>query len=84
MQHRKQGHTQAFAAALVANLIDSGLFSATALVQLLQLAKRELDLLVAMAHLENYRVLVIDDISNGKKTEADTPILFELIAHDPT
>ncbi|WP_299582893.1 hypothetical protein [uncultured Microbulbifer sp.] len=68
MQPRKQGHTQAFAAALVANLIDSGirvkLFSATALVQLLQLAKRELDLLVAMAHLENYWVLVIDDISN--------------------
>lgn len=73
------------ATALAANLIDSGvrvkLFSATALVQLLQQAKRELDLLAAMTRLDKYRVLVIDDIGYVKKTEAETSVLFELIAH---
>lgn len=73
------------AAALAANLIDSGvrvkLFSATALVQLLQQAKRELGLLEAMTRLDKYRVLVIDDIGYVKKTEAETSVLFELIAH---
>jgi DNA replication protein DnaC len=73
------------AAALAANLIDAGvrvkLFSAIALVQLLQQAKQALELQAAMTRLDKYRVLIIDDIGYVKKTEAETSVLFELIAH---
>ena len=73
------------AAALAANLIDSGirvkLFSAIALVQHLQQAKEALELQVAMTRLDKYRVLIIDDIGYVKKTEAETSVLFEFIAH---
>ena len=73
------------AAALAANLIDSGirvkLFSAIALVQHLQQAKEALELQAAMMRLDKYRVLLIDDIGYVKKTEAETSVLFEFIAH---
>ena len=52
-----------------------------ALVQSLQQAKRDLDLLTALTRLDKYQVLVIDDIGYVKKTDAETHVLFEFIAH---
>lgn len=73
------------AAALGLHLIEKGLrvraFSATALVQNLQQAKRDLDLMTVMTRLDKYRVLILDDIGYVKKTDAETHVLFEFIAH---
>jgi len=57
------------------------LFPAIALVQHLQQAKRDLDLMAAMTRLDKYRVVIIDDIGYVKKTDAETQVLFEFIAH---
>jgi len=73
------------AAALATQLIEQNVrvkwFSAVALVQSLQQAKRELDLMTTMTRLDKYQVLVIDDIGYVKKTDAETQVLFEFIAH---
>ena len=73
------------AAALVYQLIEQNVrvkwFSAVALVQSLQQAKRDLELMTAMTRLDKYQVLVIDDIGYVKKTDAETQVLFEFIAH---
>ena len=73
------------AAALGIHLIEQGIrtkwMSATALVQLLQQAKKELDLMTAMTRLDKYRVLIIDDIGYVRKTDSETQVLFEFIAH---
>lgn len=73
------------AAALGLHLIEHGVrvkwMAATALVQLLQHAKKELDLMTVMTRLDKYRVLIIDDIGYIKKTDAETQVLFEFIAH---
>jgi DNA replication protein DnaC len=70
--------------ALGHQLIEQGvrckLFPAIALVQHLQQAKRDLDLMTAMTRLDKYRV-IIDDIGYVKKTDAETQVLFEFIAH---
>mgnify|MGYP006437129793 FL=1 len=71
--------------ALGHKLIEQGvrckLFPAIGLVQLLQQAKRDLDLMAAMTRLDKYRVIIIDDIGYVKKTDAETHVLFEFIAH---
>jgi DNA replication protein DnaC len=73
------------AAALGLHLIEQGVrvkwLQATALVQLLQQAKRDLDLMAVMSKLDKYRVLIIDDIGYVKKTDSETQVLFEFIAH---
>jgi len=73
------------AAALASQLIEQNVrvkwFSAVALVQSLQQAKRDLDLMTIMTRLDKYQVLVIDDIGYVKKTDAETQVLFEFIAH---
>lgn len=73
------------AAALGHHLIEQGIrvkwFSATDLVQKLQQAKQELDLMTFMSRLDKYRVLIIDDIGYVKKTDSETQVLFEFIAH---
>ncbi len=73
------------AAALGHFLIEQGIrvkwIAATALVQLLQQAKQELDLMGAMTKLDKYRVMIIDDIGYVKKTDSETQVLFEFIAH---
>lgn len=73
------------AAALGLQLIEQGIrvkwIPATALVQHLQQAKKELDLMTAMTRLDKYRVLIIDDIGYVKKTDSETQALFEFIAH---
>lgn len=66
-------------------LIEQGVrvrFStATALVQSLQQAKAELQLAHALVKLDKYAVLIVDDIGYVKKSEQETQVLFELIAH---
>lgn len=73
------------AAALGIHLIEQGVrvkwLQATALVQLLQQARQELDLMAVMSKLDKYRVLIIDDIGYVKKTDSETQVLFEFIAH---
>lgn len=55
--------------------------TATALVQTLQQAKLNLQLPQALSKLDRYDLLVIDDLGYVKKSEAETSVLFELIAH---
>ncbi len=53
----------------------------TALVQELQLARQQLRLEDALEKLDKYRVIILDDFGYVKKTEQETHVLFELIAH---
>lgn len=56
-------------------------FGATALVQQLQAAKLQLQLPQFLTKLDRFDLLVIDDLGYVKKSEAETSVLFELIAH---
>jgi DNA replication protein DnaC len=73
------------AAALGHHLIEHGVrvkwLSASELVQQLQKAKQELDLMAWMTRLDKYPVLIIDDIGYVKKSDGETQVLFEFIAH---
>jgi len=53
----------------------------TALVQELQLARTQLRLEDALQKLDKYRALILDDFGYVKKSEQETQVLFELIAH---
>lgn len=70
------------AAALAAQWIEQNArvkwFLAVALVQSLQQAKRDLDLMTAMTRLDKYQVLVIDDIGYVRKTDAETQVCVNL------
>ena len=52
----------------------------TDLVQRLQLARRELGLEAAITRLDKYQLLILDDIAYVTKDQAETSVLFELIA----
>ena len=52
----------------------------TDLVQRLQVARRELALEHAIAKLDRYDLLILDDITYVTKDQAETSVLFELIA----
>jgi DNA replication protein DnaC len=73
------------AAALGRALVETGarvrFLSATTLVQLLQAAKANLQLQSALHKLDKYDLLILDDLGYVKKTETETSVLFELIAH---
>ncbi len=73
------------AAAVGHALIEQGIRvrydAASALVQELQAAKQALRLADALTKLDKYRLLILDDIGYVKRTEAETSVLFELIAH---
>jgi DNA replication protein DnaC len=56
-------------------------FSATTLVQELQLAKADYSLAKALYRLDCFALLVIDDIGYVRKDEAETSVLFELVMH---
>lgn len=56
-------------------------YSALALVQQLQQAKLNLQLQPLLKKLDRFDLLVLDDLGYVKKTEAETSVLFELIAH---
>ena len=53
----------------------------TALVQQLQLAKLQLELPSLLVKLDRYDLLIIDDLGYVKKSDMETSVLFELIAH---
>jgi DNA replication protein DnaC len=56
------------------------LFTRTSeLVQRLQVARREFALESALAKLDKYHLLILDDISYVSKDQAETSVLFELI-----
>ena len=65
-------------------LIDAGrrvLYMRTSeLVQRLQAARKNLQLPQALAKLDRYDLLILDDISYIRKDQAETSVLFELIA----
>jgi len=65
-------------------LIDAGyrvLFMRTSeMVQRLQAARQSLQLPQALAKLDRYDLLILDDISYVRKDQAETSVLFELIA----
>ncbi len=73
------------AAALAKRCIEGGkrvkFFSATALVQQLQLDKQQLQLPTQLKKLDRFDLLILDDLGYVKKSEAETSVLFELIAH---
>ena len=53
----------------------------TTIVQHLQQAKRQLQLPQALAKLDKYALLILDDIGYVKPSESESSVLFELIAH---
>ncbi len=56
-------------------------FSAITLVQQLQEAKQQLQLPSTLIKLDRFDLLIIDDIGYVKKSDDETSVLFELIAH---
>ena len=72
------------AAALGLALIEKGwrvLFTRTTdLVQKLQIARRDLALEAAIAKLDKYHLLILDDLAYVTKDQAETSVLFELIS----
>lgn len=52
----------------------------TDLVQKLQLARRELQLESAIAKLDKFDLLILDDLAYVSKDQAETSVLFELIS----
>ena len=72
------------AAALGFALVENGwrvLFTRTTdLVQKLQLARRDLQLEAAIAKLDKYHMLILDDLAYVTKDQAETSVIFELIA----
>jgi DNA replication protein DnaC len=55
--------------------------TSTAIVQELQRAKETLGLTEALRKLDKYELLILDDIGYVKKTDSESQVLFELIAH---
>jgi DNA replication protein DnaC len=72
------------AAALGFALVENGwrvLFTRTTdLVQRLQIARRELALETAIAKIDKYHLLILDDLAYVTKDQAETSVLFELIS----
>jgi DNA replication protein DnaC len=72
------------ASAIGLALIENGyrvLFSRTTdLVQKLQQARRDLDLESALAKLDKFDLLILDDFAYVTKDQAETSVLFELIS----
>src|ERR1700686_2158701 len=72
-------------AAICHALIDAGkrvLFTQTIdMVQRLQIPRPDLSLVSALDKFDKYDLIVLDDISYVRKDQAETSVLFELIAH---
>src|SRR6185437_5271936 len=72
------------AAALGLALVENGwrvlLTRTTDLVQKLQIARRDLSLEAAIAKLDKYHLLVLDDLAYVSKDQAETSVLFDLIS----
>jgi DNA replication protein DnaC len=78
-------HLTHLAAGLTRRMVELGkrakFFAANALVQELQHAKLQLELPGFLKKLDRFDLLVLDDLGYVKKSEAETSVLFELIAH---
>lgn len=72
------------ASAIAYRMIEQGMrvlfTSAMQLVQTLQVAKQQLKLPEALVKLARFPLLILDDIGYVKKDDAETSVLFELIA----
>ena len=72
------------AAALGLALVQNGrrvlFIRTTDLVQRLQVARRDLELEAAISKLDKYQLLILDDIAYVTKDQAETSVLFEVIA----
>ena len=72
------------ACAIAYRMIEQGsralFMPTTSMVQKLQKARSEFKLNDVLAKLAHFPLLILDDISYVKKTEAETSVLFELIA----
>lgn len=72
-------------AALGRSMVELGkrvkFVTATALAQQLQLAKLQLELQTLLVKLDRYDLLILDDLGYVKKSDTETSVLFELIAH---
>ncbi len=72
------------ASAIGLALVENGwrvLFARTSdLVQKLQVARRELALEAAIARLDRFHLLILDDLAYVSKNQAETSVLFELIS----
>jgi len=66
--------------AMISHGVRALFTSTTALVQQLQVAKSSYQLQEALDRLDRFRLLILDDIGYVKKDEAETSVLFELIA----
>jgi DNA replication protein DnaC len=73
------------AAAISHGLIEQSIrvrhYTTTALVQEMQQARADLQIEKFLAKLDKYSVIVLDDLGYVKKSDAETHVLFELIAH---
>ncbi len=67
--------------ALIAQSIRVKFITGTALVQQLQKAREALILDEALKKLDKYELLILDDIGYVKKSDSESQVLFELIAH---
>lgn len=67
--------------ALIEQSIRVKFTSSTALVQQLQKSREELSLEDALKKLDKYELLILDDIGYVKKSDSESQVLFELIAH---
>jgi len=69
------------AAAIGLALVENGwrvLFTRTSdLVQRLQVARRELSLEAAIAKLDKYHLLILDDLPTSSRDQAETSVLFD-------
>jgi DNA replication protein DnaC len=72
------------AAALGFALIEKGwrvlLSRTTDLVQKVQMVRRDLALEAAIAKLDKYHLLILDDLAYATKDQAETSVLFERIS----
>ncbi|OLL10050.1 transposase [Klebsiella pneumoniae subsp. pneumoniae] len=73
------------AAAIVDDVVARGyrsrFYSAGELLQELRKARAQLKLNEPLLKLDRYRVIVVDDLGYVKRDNAETGVLFELIAH---
>ena len=67
--------------ALIEQSIRVKFTTGTALVQELQKAREALGLEDALKKLDKYELLILDDIGYVKKSDSESQVLFELIAH---
>jgi DNA replication protein DnaC len=84
MAGRVRCHGEVIVESCLADVIEAGhrvLYTRTSdLVQRLQATRRDLVLEAALAKLDKFDLIILDDITYAHKDQAETGVLFELIA----